>query len=200
MSLRKERKIIAHNHLVQGLIVSVVIFIIAFFMIDLDQYLTLQVLGLEDFSAFDDAFVRFGSVLVFFYEFLPQSLMLLGITGIVVRLLDSGVSPIALIFILVIGKLIGQYILYSIGRFSGTRVLKNKNSVRNADHLMHKYRTVIFILPIFLGFVGDAILFIAGHQRIGFIKIIPLLILGNTLRIGIWIANVTAQSNLPGFF
>ena len=44
MSMRKEKKLLAHNHLVQGIIVATVIFIIAFYMLDLDRFLTLQVL------------------------------------------------------------------------------------------------------------------------------------------------------------
>ncbi len=200
MAFQKQKKSPLRNHLVQGLIVAGAIFILAFYMLDLDLYLTLQALGLDNLEAFENAFVQFGVVTVFLYQFIPQLFMLIGITGIVVRLLDAGTSPLALVFIFVIGKLIGQYILYMAGRFLSKRVMKDRSRLKGADHLMHKYRTLIFITPAFLGFVGDAILFIAGHQRIGFLKILPLLALGNTLRIGIWIANVTAQSNLPGFF
>ena len=155
---------------------------------------------MDNFYVFYDAFVRFGTIVVFLYQLLPQVFMLIGVTPIVVRLLDAGVAPISLLFILVIAKLFGQYILYMAGRFLSKFALKNKSKMKSADHLMHKYRTLIFILPPFLGFVGDAILFVAGHQRIGFVRIVPLLLLGNFLRIGIWIGNVTAQSGLPGLF
>ena len=112
MSMKKEKKLLAHNHLAQGIIVAIVIFAIAFYMFDLDRFLTLQVLGLDSFEIFEDAFVRFGIIVIFLYQLLPQLFMLIGVTPIVVRLLDAGVAPIALLFILVIAKLLGQYILY----------------------------------------------------------------------------------------
>jgi len=200
MSMKKEKQILAHNHLVQGIIVATVIFIIAFYMLDLDRFLTFQALRIDSFEVLENAFVRFGIVVVFLYQLIPQVFMLIGTTAIIVRLLDAGVTPIALLFIIVIAKLFGQYLLYLAGRILSRFAIKNKSKLKQADHLMHKYRTIIFILPPFLGFLGDAILFIAGHQRIGFARIAPLLLLGNFLRVGIFVANTTAQAGLPGLF
>ena len=200
MLLKREKEILAHNHVAQAIIVGIIIFIIAFFQFDLRNYLTLQAFQLGDFEAFNDAFVRFGISLLFFYHFLPQSFMIIGITPILVRLLDGGVSPVALLFIIVIGRTIGQVILYGLGRFLSKTILKNKSKFKGADHFLHKYRTLVFVMVPFFGFIGDAIILIAGHQRIGLLKILPLLMLGSFIRNALWIGTTTIQLSLPGFF
>ena len=149
---------------------------------------------------FEEGFAQFGILAAFVYGFLPVTLMKLGITGIVVRILDLGVSPLFLVLFFALGRLIGQGILYGIGRFV-YKLLKGKDrELATADHFLHKYKYLIYLLTPLLGSVGDIIMLVSGHQRIGFMKIAPVLYIGNLLSTSLWIYWTVATINLPELF
>ena len=91
----------------------------------------------------EDEFVRFAVVVNFLYAIIPNTLQLLSISGITVRLLQTGFSPLVLGFIFAVGSLLGQLLLYSIGLFFYRHVRKKKNGNADATHFLHKYHLTL---------------------------------------------------------
>lgn len=146
---------------------------------------------------FNDNFVMLGILSIFLYELVPSAFRLLGTAGFFVGLLESGISPLFLILVTALGRLFGQYVLYLIGRLLFKVIHMKKQELANAEHLMHKYKFLIFPLIPFLGVLGDIIMIIAGHQRLGFAKLAPILFISNGLRTGIWLFWFMGQLSLP---
>lgn len=168
--------------------------------VSLDSFIGISSFQESISMLFEEGFAQFGILAAFVYGFLPVTLMKLGITGIVVRILDLGVSPLFLVLFFALGRLIGQGILYGIGRFV-YRLLKGKNrELAVADHFLHKYKYLIYLLTPLLGSVGDIIMLVSGHQRIGFMKIAPILYVGNVISSSLWIYWTVATINLPELF
>ena len=195
-----------HKKEVQIAIVAVIFIVVLFIGMQFKDIVTFNnFVGLDNFQEsllmlFDDGFAQFGLLAAFVYGFLPVTLMKLGITGIVVRVLDMGISPLFLVLFFALGRLIGQGILYAIGRFV-YRILKGKDrELATADHFLHKYKFLIYLVTPLLGSIGDLIMLVSGHQRIGFMRIAPILYVGNVISTAIWIYWTVATINLPALF
>jgi membrane protein YqaA with SNARE-associated domain len=144
----------------------------------------------------NDTFVRVGILVIFFYELIPFTFRFITDSGFFAGLIQEGVNPFALILITALGKLVGYYILYMIGR-GVSRVLRGRDKeLAGAEHVLHQYKFFVFVAVPFLGSLGDLVVLIAGHERIGFLKIAPLLFVSSILRISIWIFPFMAQLNL----
>ncbi len=144
----------------------------------------------------NDTFIRLGILVIFFYELIPFTFRFITDSGFFAGLIQEGVNPIALIIITALGKLTGYYILYMIGR-GISRILRGKDKeLAGAEHILHKYKFFVFVAVPFLGSLGDLVVLIAGHERIGFLRIAPLLFVSSILRISIWIFPFMAQLNL----
>ena len=144
----------------------------------------------------NDTFVRLGLLVIFFYELIPFTFRFITDSGFFAGLIQEGVNPISLIIITALGKLAGYYILYMIGR-GISRILRGKDKeLAGAEHILHKYKFFVFVAVPFLGSLGDLVVLIAGHERIGFLKIAPLLFISSILRISIWIFPFMAQLEL----
>ncbi len=196
------------HHKKEVQIAIVAIFVIALLvagMGSLDLLILNSFIGIDTFQdsllmLFDEGFAQFGILAAFVYGFLPVTLMKLGITGIVVRVLDLGISPLFLILFFSLGRLIGQGILYGVGKYT-FRIFKGEHrALADADHTLHKYKTVIYLATPLLGSIGDLIMLVSGHQRIGFMKIAILLYIGNVISTSIWIYWTVATINLPALF
>lgn len=146
---------------------------------------------------FESLFVKIGILSIFFYQMVPSIFKLLGTGGILVRLLDAGISPVFIIVVHVAGWVAGQYMLYLLGRYAYKLFKKRKRELLTADHWLHKYRHVIFLAIPFTSTLGELLLVFSGHQRIGFQKILPFLIIGDTARISIYVAWTLGQISLP---
>lgn len=145
----------------------------------------------------NDNFSRLGILVIFFYELIPFTFRFITDSGFFVGLLQEGISPIMLIIITALGKLVGYYILYMLGR-GVSRVLRGKNKeLAGAEHILHKYKFLIFAVLPFLGSLGDLVMLIAGHERIGFLKVAPILFVSSMIRISIWLFPFMAQLQLP---
>ncbi len=145
----------------------------------------------------NDNFIRLGILVIFFYELIPFTFRFITDSGFFVGLLQGGVNPVVLLLLVASGKLVGYYILYMLGRFV-SRVLKGKNKdFAPAEHILHKYKFFVFIAVPFLGSVGDLVVLIAGHERLGFARIAPLLFVSSILRSSIWLFPFMAQLELP---
>ena len=204
MSSKTEK--IHHKKEVQIAIVASIFVIIIILGMGFNDVISLSnFIGLDNFQEsvqvlFEEGFAQFGIMAAFFYGFLPVTLMKLGITGIVVRVLDLGISPLFLVLFFALGRLIGQGILYAIGRFV-YRLLKGKDrELAVADHFLHKYKFLIYLLTPLLGSIGDLIMLVSGHQRIGFMKIAPVLYVGNVLSTALWIYWTVSTISLPELF
>ena len=150
---------------------------------------------------FGNRALTFAILVEFGYELLPQTAQVLGLGAITTRLLSSGINPFILGLITATGRLIGQMILYSIGRFVIARFLfKNKKKQASANHFMHKYRYVVFLFPAWLGAFGDFIMITAGHQKINPLKMIPFLFAGNLADAYKWIFWDLGQIELANSF
>lgn len=163
---------------------------------DIQQAFTLSSIANVLDKMFEDAFVLIGILAIFLYELVPTAFRLLGTTGFFIGLLDEGFNPFVLILIASIGRLVGYYLLYIVGRLV-FRVFKGKHkSLASAEHFLHKYRLIVFFTVPFLGALGDLVVVIAGHQRIGFIKIAPFLFLSVIIRYSIWLYITIGQIDL----
>ena len=145
----------------------------------------------------NSAFGQVGALVVFLYGFLPQTFQQVSIVGFVVRLLDAGFSPILIVVLGAGGKLGGQFLLYMLGKYSYRLFKKRKRQLASAEHVMHKYRSIIFFTPAWLGALGDIILVLAGHQHTSFKKIAPYLFVGNTAKLGVGTLILLGELELP---
>lgn len=144
----------------------------------------------------ENSFVKLGFVSIFLYELIPSVFRLIGTTGFFIGLVKEGIHPIALIILASLGRLLGWYILYLVGKLV-YRVFKGKErDLAGADHFLHKYRLIVFFLVPFLGALGDLVVVLAGHQRIGFIRMLPFLLFGNIVRYTIWLYVTLGQMSL----
>ncbi len=159
---------------------------------------------IQAFTEFSDAitaspeFQTFGVVILFLWTLIPSVKSVLP-EVFSFPLLTSGISPIILITVSALGATVGDYILYLLGR--GThRVFKGKKELARADHLLHKYRLPIFAGTPFFGLIGDIVLYVAGFERIGFMRILPYILVGQFLRMSLGIFALMGLIQLPDFF
>ena len=142
---------------------------------------------------FDDVYIKIGFISIFLYELVPTVFRLLSTTGFYIGLLNEGINPMILVIVASIGRIFGFYLLYLLGRFLYRIFKKKDRELADADHLLHKYSMIVFFLVPYFGVLGDIIIIVAGHQRIGFLKMIPMLFLSTVLRNAIWIYLTIAQ-------
>ena len=87
-----------------------------------------------------DAFTQYGLLLSFLYELFPAIFRVFGTTIIISELIDTGIHPLILVFILAVGKLVGQYLMYILGRFLYQIFKKRKKDLAGAENIMHRHR------------------------------------------------------------
>jgi len=148
----------------------------------------------------DDDFLTFAVTIEFAWELLPQTVQILGLGAITTRLLQTGINPFILGLITATGRLIGQLLLYLVGRFVAKFLFKNTRKEASAMHFMHKYHFVVFLFPAFLGALGDIIMLTAGHQKINPFRIMPILFIGNLADAYKWIFYDLGQIGLVESF
>lgn len=160
---------------------------------ELEQTFTIRTVADTTDKFFESVYVKIGFLSIFLYELVPSVFRLLSTTGFYIGLLNEGINPMVLIILTSVGRIFGFYLLYVLGRFL-FRIFKKKNrEIADADHILHKYKLIVFFLVPFFGALGDIVMIVAGHQRIGFLKVIPLLFLANVLRTAIWLYVTIAQ-------
>jgi len=144
----------------------------------------------------EDAVNTLGTLSIFFYGFVPSILKIIGTTGFFIALFQDGVNPFILIGLGAFGETLGSSVMYIIGRYI-FRLFKGKTrDLAPAEHFLVKYRLIVFYLIPFAGSLGDVAMILAGHQRIGLMKILPFVLLGNFVRYGIWFMVTIGQLNL----
>ena len=166
-------------HMIIGLTLVVLTVIGLSFHTELELSLK-QIIG-EIEVAMTDELVRFAVLVNFLYELVPQSFQVLGIGAIYTKALESGASPLYFVIGGTVGKLLGQLGLYYLGMHGTRRLFGKKGGMASADHWMHKYHYLVFLLPPFTGALGDLILLYAGHKKISLIKILPIVTIANVL-------------------
>jgi len=181
-------------------IIIAVLFIFGVYLIGLEEIESIfspDIFGFTGEMFLNDNFVRLGILVIFFYELIPFTFRFITDSGFFVGLLQSNISPIVLLLITALGKLAGYYLLYMIGR-GVSRILRGRNKeLAGAEHILHQYKFFVFLAVPFLGSVGDIVVLIAGHERLGFARIAPLLFFSSILRISIWLFPFMAQLQLP---
>jgi len=148
----------------------------------------------------DDEFIQFAVIVNFFYEWIPQLAHVIGIGAISTQLLMRGFNPWILGLIVATGNLIGQLILYTVGRLIYTARKKTWGSMASVQHFFHKYHYLVFLLPPWLGVVGDAIMIYAGHERISVWRIIPILFITDLAGAYRWIFPTVGQLEITDLF
>jgi len=166
-------------HMIIGLTLVVITVIGLSFHTELELSLK-QVFG-EIEVMMTNELVRFAVIINFLYELVPQTFQVLGIGGIYVRALDSGVSPLVFVIGGTVGKLLGQLGLYYLGMHGTRKLFGKKGGMANANHWMHKYHYLIFLLPPFTGALGDLIMLYAGHKKISLVKVMPIIIVADVI-------------------
>lgn len=178
------------------LVTLFIIFIFNFGLDDFTELTNLQVIE-GDFEAIRTDFVNaFGALAIFFYGLVPSIFRIIGTTGFFVGLIQEGINPFILIGLGALGETLGSAVMYVIGRFV-FRLMKGKHrDIASAEHFLLKYRIFIFFLVPMIGTGGDIVMVLAGHQRIGLVRIFPLVFVGNFIRYGIWLFVTIGQLNL----
>ncbi len=144
----------------------------------------------------EDAVNTLGTLSIFLYGFVPSIFKIIGTTGFFIALFQDGVNPFILIGLGAIGETLGSSVMYILGRYI-FRLFKGKTrDLAPAEHFLVKYRLIVFYLIPFAGSLGDVAMILAGHQRIGLLKILPFVLLGNIVRYGIWFMVTIGQLNL----
>lgn len=163
---------------------------------DIQQTFTVLEIATVADRFFSDAYVMLGVLAIFFYELVPTAFRLLGTTGFFIGLLQEGFNPFTLILIAVSGRIVGWGLLYLLGKYI-YRIFKGQHrTLSDAGHFLHKYRLFVFFSVPFLGALGDLTMVIAGHQRIGFFRIVPFLFLSVIIRYSIWLYITIGQIEL----
>ena len=161
--------------------------VIIFLVLSLSIAIVFNLIGFDfhpnplgDFNFIDSMndFTFFALLVNFIYGIIPNTLQLLSISGITVRLLQTGFSPFVLGFVIAVGSLLGQLLLYGIGLFF-YKYVRKKNKSADANHFLHKYHYLVFLIPSWTGSLGDLIMLIAGHERINLLKSLPFLFASN---------------------
>jgi membrane protein YqaA with SNARE-associated domain len=144
----------------------------------------------------EDAVNTFGALAILLYGFVPSLVRIIGTTGFFIALFQDGVNPFILIGLGALGETLGSSVMYIIGRYI-FRLLKGKHKeLAPAEHFLVKYRLIVFYLIPFAGSLGDVAMILAGHERIGLMRILPFVLLGNFVRYGIWFMVTIGQLNL----
>lgn len=192
-------KVIDHKRITIPLVIAglFIVLLVIFDLQNVESILSPDIFDDTGEKFLNDNFTRLGILVIFFYELIPFTFRFITNSGFFVGLLEGDVSPIAILIIVASGKLVGYYILYMIGR-GVSRILRGKDKeLAGAEHVLHKYKYLVFTVVPFLGSLGDLVILIAGHERIGFLKIAPLLFVASIARISIWLFPFMAQINLP---
>ena len=146
-----------------------------------------------------ELFQAIGLVVLFAWTIIPSIKSILP-EVFSLPLLLAGTHPLVLIIVSASGATLGDYILYVLGRGAHRLFTKKKKELAEADHLLHKYRLPIFFGTPFIGIFGDIIIFVAGAERIGFLRILPFIFSGQILRMTIGILGLMGLLQLPQFF
>ena len=139
-----------------------------------------------------------GALAIFAYGFIPSAFRIIGTTGFFLALIADGINPFILVIFGALGEALGSSVLYLVGR-GFFKHIQNKGidkKLAGTNHILGKYRIIIYFSVPFIGSAGDILMLISGHQRIGILKIFPFLILGNFFRYSIWLMITIEQMNL----
>lgn len=148
---------------------------------------------IEDwFIDLGNSFIQFAVIINFAYEIVPESLQVIGLGAIYIKAIETGANPLLFIVGGVAGKLIGQMLLYFIGYY-GIRALGKKTSFAGANHFLHKYHFLAYLLPPFTGALGDLILVYSGIRKINLMRIIPILLIADIIDQVRWYAITVGQ-------
>lgn len=146
-----------------------------------------QELVIPIIEGMEDEFTAFALIVNFAYELIPQTLQQIGVGAISTVLLVRGFNPFAFGFVIALGKLTGQYIIYFVARVAFHHRKKNLGGLASANHFLHKYHYIAFLFPAWISIAGDALMFIAGQQRINPVKILPILFISDLAEAYKWV-------------
>jgi len=178
------------------LITLFLIFIFNFGIDELTELTNLQIIVSDIVTIQNDLINAFGALAIFLYGFVPSVFRIIGTTGFFIALITEGINPFILIGLGALGETLGSALMYILGRYI-FRLFKGKHrELASAEHFLVKYRILIFFLVPYFGSGGDILMILAGHQRIGLLRILPLVFVGNFIRYGIWLFMTIGQINL----
>ena len=112
-----------------------------------------------------ELFQQFGLLILFLYTmtpaivFVPSELFLASFVA-------TDTNPFLLIVIVGAGGFLGDMALYYLGWHGHKFLTKRKTAGVKANHWLHKYKHVVFLLPPFTSIVGDLIMVYAGIKHI----------------------------------
>lgn len=148
---------------------------------------------IEDwFIDLGNSFIQFAVAINFLYEIVPESLQVIGLGAIYIKAIESGANPLLFILGGTAGKLIGQIGLYMAGYY-GIKAIGRKTNLAGANHFLHKYHFLAYLLPPFTGALGDLILVYSGIKRVHLVRIIPILLVADIIDQVRWYAITMGQ-------
>ncbi len=174
-------------------LVGALAFIIVLHFMGLSIFVMFPQEIIEPIIGVDDDFTAFALLANFAYELIPQTLQQVGIGAVSTVLLIRGFSPWAFGFVIALGKLTGQYIIYFAFRIGFHHRKKGFGSLASANHALHKYHYIAFAFAPWISIGGDALMAVAGHQRISPLKILPILFITDLAEAYKWVFWTLAQ-------
>lgn len=180
-------------------IILIVLFTIFVFGVGQDyikELLDFTLIAQDTEILLEDAVNTLGTLSIFLYGLVPSIFKIIGTTGFFIALFQDGVNPFILIGLGAIGETLGSSVMYILGRYIFRLFKGRTRDLAPAEHFLVKYRLIVFYLIPFAGSLGDVAMILAGHQRIGLLKILPFVLLGNIVRYGIWFMVTIGQLNL----
>lgn len=126
-------------------------------------------------------FQQMGIFGLFVYSVMPSFLAPLPNETISAPLLIGGMSPIIIIIVMSVGSLIGDILIFYLGKHV-RRFFHKKVENAKPSHFMHRHRYWIFVLAVPIPYVSESVMALAGHQHLSLKKIIPFIYIGELLR------------------
>lgn len=141
----------------------------------------------------DSDLEKIGLTTIFVYEFIPEGFRFVGISGFYFALIDQHVNDLLLLIIPAIGKVIGELILFVVGILVFKKFKSKNKLIVEAGKAIHKHKIAAFFLVPFGGMLGAFIMIVAGHEKVNFLKILPILVVANLIDVALWLYPTMAQ-------
>ncbi len=136
-----------------------------------------------------------GYLLLIFLAILAPSPLPIPLDGIILGLIRLGYNPTLIIFLALVGDIIGTFLIFLLGKkgrglYSQYIKRRKRRDYIAAEKLFHRYGKYSLLLSG-VPFLGDALIFIAGFYRLNFKTFLLWFISGKLLWYGLVIIPIT---------
>lgn len=143
-------------------------------------------------------FQQLGIVGLLIYSALPSFISPLPNETISTPLLIGGISPIVIIITMSLGGLLGDLLMFYLGKHV-RKLFHKKIEPAKPNHFLHRHRYWFFVISVPVPYWSEAVMAYAGHQHLDLRKILPFIYLGELLRSIIGTLLVLGILHIPSF-